>query len=171
VLRTNRNLFSVKCGVGWHIPQSTNPCQTLSHLHFMTSFMIQNALKLCPSALTPNKLVWILFSRNTLLPLQTACWRHKTQDYILLKHCYLDHMVSEPGPHYVSLPLWKPRVKNLKIEITKMWMLHAGETYKYHCRLFINTAFNAKPLLCFSFFYFLIWNKKVKMSHKSSKPF
>jgi len=36
------------------------------------------------------------------------------------------------------------------------------ETYKYHFMLFTNIVFNAKPLLCFSFFYFLIWNKKVK---------
>lgn len=128
MLRTKRNLFSVECGVGWHIPQSTNPCQTLSHLlHFMTSFTIQNTLKLCTSALTPNKLVWILLWRNILLPLQTACWRQRAQEYILLKHCYLDHMVSERRPHYVSLPLWKTKVTNLTIEITKVWMLHAGK--------------------------------------------
>jgi len=67
-----------------------------------------------------------------------------------------------PRPHYVSLPLWKPIVKNLKIEITKVWRLHAGETYKYYFMSLTSTVFNTKPLLCFSFFYSLIWNKKVK---------
>lgn len=30
VLNTKINLISVECGVGYQIPQSTNPCQTLS---------------------------------------------------------------------------------------------------------------------------------------------
>jgi hypothetical protein len=46
--------------------------------------------------------------------------------------------------------------------MANVWLLHAGETYKYQIMLFTNTVFNAKPLLCFSFFYFLNWNNKVK---------
>jgi hypothetical protein len=35
----------------------TKPAPPPPTIHFMTSFLIQKALKLCPSALTPNNLV------------------------------------------------------------------------------------------------------------------
>jgi len=133
VLSTKRNFISVECGVGCYIPQHTNPCQILSHpLHFMTSFAIQNALKLCPTALTPNNLVWMLVSRNLLPPSS-------------------DSLLKTQTVYSYETQLSRPHGLNYKKELSELWpILETGHPVMGYSRswVFCPSALNTYYCSC-----------------------
>ena len=61
MLRTNRNIFSVECGIVYHTPKTSIAYQTLFPPLFYGCIFSPLAMKLCPSASNLNYLKWLPF--------------------------------------------------------------------------------------------------------------
>ena len=171
VLKTKRNLIAVPCVMGHHIPKTTIPYQTpppsISRPHFKPKCI--EIVSFHTDTISSGK-------DTVLKKHSTSIFRQSRED---ASSIFLWNTTAQTicYPHYVSSPLWKPEAKNLEILMKKVdglcWRNCITSTTLCSLATQYLMPWCWAPLLCYSFFYLLKWNKKVKRYNKikSSQPF